>query len=231
MRSENWRKVWEKTPWPRSFLTTAGSKRATPSPFSIAGCDMPAAAASRRPPRASRRSRLPCGSSRRPPARPAASRPRGPQRSKARLPIVMIDCSPFVGHPAMAATIWAPPAMGKPAGFDGTPADRLWHDPAELTRCAPPLLNPLFRPVTSLSRHRREARPGAAPSSRQRRCRRLPRVVDLLFHLPVAIIDRSRQPGIALVAGRRHRHAEGPRRPPPEAAARQPPHPLQGLRP
>jgi ATP-dependent DNA helicase RecG len=62
----------------------------------------------------------------------------------------------------------------------------------------PPILNPLFRPVTSLA--------GIGPKLALT-LRKLirspdpdtePRVVDLLFHLPVAIIDRSRQPGIAL---------------------------------
>ena len=62
----------------------------------------------------------------------------------------------------------------------------------------PPILNPLFRPVTSLA--------GIGPKLALT-LRKLirspdpdaePRVIDLLFHLPVAIIDRSRQPGIAL---------------------------------
>ena len=62
----------------------------------------------------------------------------------------------------------------------------------------PEILNPLFRPVTSLAgigpklgvtlgRLFGGQEPGATP-----------RVVDLLFHLPVGVIDRSRQPGIAL---------------------------------
>jgi ATP-dependent DNA helicase RecG len=62
----------------------------------------------------------------------------------------------------------------------------------------PPLLNPLFRPVTSLD--------GIGEKLAQALRRLLgggdgdaiPRVGDLLFHLPVAVIDRSRQPGIAL---------------------------------
>ena len=62
----------------------------------------------------------------------------------------------------------------------------------------PAILNPLFRPVTSLT--------GIGPKLGQALARLLagadsgevPRVIDLLFHLPVAIIDRSRQPGIAL---------------------------------
>ena len=61
----------------------------------------------------------------------------------------------------------------------------------------PEILNPLFRPVTSLS--------GIGPKVGEILRRLLgssetglPRVVDLLFHLPVAVIDRSRQPGIAL---------------------------------
>ena len=62
----------------------------------------------------------------------------------------------------------------------------------------PPLLNPLFRPVTSLD--------GIGDKLAQA-LRRLvgaadadgpPRVGDLLFHLPAAIIDRRNQPEIAL---------------------------------
>jgi ATP-dependent DNA helicase RecG len=59
----------------------------------------------------------------------------------------------------------------------------------------PDILNPLFRPVTSLT--------GIGPKLAQALGRLLvttepgePRVVDLLFHLPVSIIDRSRQPHI-----------------------------------
>ena len=61
----------------------------------------------------------------------------------------------------------------------------------------PALLNPLFRPVTALA--------GIGPKLGQALKRLLgapesadePRVLDLLFHLPVGLIDRSRQPGIA----------------------------------
>jgi ATP-dependent DNA helicase RecG len=61
----------------------------------------------------------------------------------------------------------------------------------------PALLNPLFRPVTSLTgigerlgqALRRPLGSGEVDS--------VPLVRDLLFHLPVAVIDRSRQPGIA----------------------------------
>lgn len=62
----------------------------------------------------------------------------------------------------------------------------------------PELLNPLFRPVTSLD--------GVGPKVALA-LRRLigggetddpPRVLDLLFHLPAALIDRRNQPGIAL---------------------------------
>ena len=59
----------------------------------------------------------------------------------------------------------------------------------------PAILNPLFRPVTSLA--------GIGPKLAGALAKLLgtgedePRVVDLLFHLPVAIIDRSKQPGIA----------------------------------
>jgi len=62
----------------------------------------------------------------------------------------------------------------------------------------PELLNPLFRPITSLG--------GVGPKVALA-LRRLiggaeadepPRVVDLLFHLPAALIDRRNQPGIAL---------------------------------
>lgn len=62
----------------------------------------------------------------------------------------------------------------------------------------PELLNPLFRPVTSLG--------GVGPKVALALNRLIggaetaepPRVLDLIFHLPVAIIDRSKQPGIAL---------------------------------
>ncbi|MEP5517066.1 MAG: ATP-dependent DNA helicase RecG [Bauldia litoralis] len=62
----------------------------------------------------------------------------------------------------------------------------------------PPLLNPLFRPVSSLAGigpklavTLRKLLGGPDPDGE-------PRAIDLLFHLPVAVIDRSRQPGIAL---------------------------------
>ncbi len=62
----------------------------------------------------------------------------------------------------------------------------------------PPILNPLFRPVTSLA----GIGPKLAVTLRKLIGRVDPdaeaRVIDLLFHLPVAVIDRSRQPGIAL---------------------------------
>jgi ATP-dependent DNA helicase RecG len=62
----------------------------------------------------------------------------------------------------------------------------------------PDILNPLFRPVTSLS--------GIGPKLAGALKRLLtgseagepPRAIDLLFHLPTGIIDRRRQPGIAL---------------------------------
>src|SRR6184192_957856 len=61
----------------------------------------------------------------------------------------------------------------------------------------PAILNPLFAPVTAIS--------GIGPKLGQVMSRLLlgagedeARVADLLFHLPVAIIDRRRQPGIAL---------------------------------
>jgi len=61
----------------------------------------------------------------------------------------------------------------------------------------PEILNPLFRPVTSLD--------GVGPKIAVALARLVgsadsdaPRVVDLLFHLPVALIDRRKQPGIAL---------------------------------
>jgi ATP-dependent DNA helicase RecG len=64
----------------------------------------------------------------------------------------------------------------------------------------PDILNPLFRPVTSL--------PGIGTKLGQALARLVgrgelaepPRVADLLFHLPVALIDRSRQPEIAYAA-------------------------------
>jgi ATP-dependent DNA helicase RecG len=61
----------------------------------------------------------------------------------------------------------------------------------------PEILNPLFRPVTSLEGVGPKIAValgrlvGAADSGE-------PRVVDLLFHLPVGVIDRRNQPGIAL---------------------------------
>ena len=62
----------------------------------------------------------------------------------------------------------------------------------------PDILNPLFRPVTSLA--------GIGPKLGVTLARLVggadeddaPRVVDLLFHLPVGVIDRRNQPGIAL---------------------------------
>jgi ATP-dependent DNA helicase RecG len=63
----------------------------------------------------------------------------------------------------------------------------------------PDVLNPLFRPVTSLA--------GIGPKLGETLGRLIgapdggeARVIDLLFHLPVALIDRSQQPGIALAA-------------------------------
>ncbi len=61
----------------------------------------------------------------------------------------------------------------------------------------PEILNPLFRPVTSL--------PGIGPKLANALSRLLvggdaatsARVIDLLFHLPTGLIDRRRQPGIA----------------------------------
>src|SRR4051794_34978402 len=61
----------------------------------------------------------------------------------------------------------------------------------------PDILNSLFRPVTSLS--------GIGPKTAVALAKLVgapegepSRVVDLLFLLPVALIDRSNQPGIAL---------------------------------
>jgi ATP-dependent DNA helicase RecG len=60
----------------------------------------------------------------------------------------------------------------------------------------PSILNPLFAPVTGLE--------GVGPKIASLLSRLLdgpessvPRVVDLLFHLPSGVIDRTRQPGIA----------------------------------
>ncbi len=61
----------------------------------------------------------------------------------------------------------------------------------------PDILNPLFRDVTSLA--------GVGPKVGEAIGRLLgtdegaglPRVVDLLFHLPTAIVDRRNQPGVA----------------------------------
>ncbi|MCX5514616.1 ATP-dependent DNA helicase RecG [Kaistia algarum] len=60
----------------------------------------------------------------------------------------------------------------------------------------PEILNPLFRPVTSLA--------GVGPKIGEAIGRLLgadedqPRVIDLLLHLPVGLIDRRDQPGVAL---------------------------------
>src|SRR5512146_260140 len=62
----------------------------------------------------------------------------------------------------------------------------------------PDILNPLFRPVTSLA--------GIGPKLGVALGRLVggpdeedaPRVVDLLFHFPIGVIDRRNQPGIAL---------------------------------
>src|SRR5438874_4328268 len=82
----------------------------------------------------------------------------------------------------------------------------------------PDVLNPLFAPVTRL--------PGIGPKLGEALRRLLiggdgpdARVVDLLFHLPVAVIDRRRQPGVAEAAQgaivtlkvRVDRHAKAPR--------------------
>ncbi len=82
----------------------------------------------------------------------------------------------------------------------------------------PSLLNPLFRPVSDLD--------GVGPKIAKLLARLLdgpdgaePRVLDLLFHLPTGIIDRTRQPGIAGSAEgsivtlrvRVDRHAPAPR--------------------
>src|SRR5581483_2767891 len=63
----------------------------------------------------------------------------------------------------------------------------------------PDILNPLFRPITSLA--------GVGPKIAETMGRLVgsgedeedvPRIIDLLFHLPVGLIDRRSQPGIAL---------------------------------
>ncbi|MGD9740788.1 MAG: ATP-dependent DNA helicase RecG, partial [Bauldia sp.] len=85
----------------------------------------------------------------------------------------------------------------------------------------PAILNPLFAPVTSLE--------GVGPKVATLLARLLdraddftPRVVDLLFHLPSGVIDRSRRPGIArspegavvTITGRVDRHLPPPRHQP-----------------
>jgi ATP-dependent DNA helicase RecG len=85
----------------------------------------------------------------------------------------------------------------------------------------PDVLNPLFVPVTRL--------PGIGPKLGQVLGRLLvgadgpeARVGDLLFHLPVGVVDRSRQPGVAAAAQgsivtlkvRVDRHAKSPRNSP-----------------
>jgi ATP-dependent DNA helicase RecG len=93
----------------------------------------------------------------------------------------------------------------------------------------PDILNALFRPVTSLA--------GIGPKLGVTLAKLLgtgedePRVVDLLFHLPVAVIDRRNSPASPGSSEGRHRDAEGARRPPPAAAARQPADPLPRLLP
>jgi ATP-dependent DNA helicase RecG len=64
------------------------------------------------------------------------------------------------------------------------------HDENEMR---PPLLNPLFAPVTSL--------PGVGPKQDKLLCYLLdrdetPRLVDLLFHLPSSVIDRRARPKV-----------------------------------
>lgn len=82
----------------------------------------------------------------------------------------------------------------------------------------PAILNPLFAPVTGLD--------GVGPKVAGLLARLLdsredvtPRVIDLLFHLPTGVIDRTRRPGIArapegavvTVTGRVDRHLPPPR--------------------
>ncbi len=64
----------------------------------------------------------------------------------------------------------------------------------------PDILNPLFRPVTSLPGIGAKLGQALARLVGQGELGEPPRVADLLFHLPVALIDRSRQPEIASAA-------------------------------
>ncbi|MCB1501888.1 MAG: ATP-dependent DNA helicase RecG [Bauldia sp.] len=62
----------------------------------------------------------------------------------------------------------------------------------------PPLLNPLFRPVTSLDGIGEKLAQAIRRVLGGSDADPVPRVGDLLFHLPAAMIDRSRRPEIAL---------------------------------
>ncbi len=62
----------------------------------------------------------------------------------------------------------------------------------------PEILNPLFRPVTSLAGIGTKLGVTLGRLLSGSETGATPRVVDLLFHLPVGVIDRRRQPGIAL---------------------------------
>jgi ATP-dependent DNA helicase RecG len=61
----------------------------------------------------------------------------------------------------------------------------------------PDLLNPLFSPVTRLAGIGPKVAKTLGKLVSHSEADEIPRVIDLLFHLPVGIIDRTRQPGIA----------------------------------
>src|SRR4030095_15988962 len=90
----------------------------------------------------------------------------------------------------------------------------------------PTLLNPLFRPCTTL--------PGVGPKQ-DKLLRYLlsrdetPRLVDLLLHLPASVIDRRAQPKIRAGVPGNVGDAGSHGGPPPPAAAAQCPRALPGL--
>src|SRR5262249_58353299 len=86
---------------------------------------------------------------------------------------------------------WPPPKWRWPALIEGVISGRCarWSAPRQSMR--PPVLNPLFAPITTLA---------GIGSKVERLYRRLlgrdetPRIIDLVFHLPTGTIDRRGPP-------------------------------------